>query len=180
MCTEDLTGSVSAPMCGREGCEKWGGMFQTGGEKEAFFLSPLHPAASRPSSNVTAQEAFPGPLPPVYTQTRTLSPGSPFYFFVRRGPTTLDPSVLHGHLPTWVWAPPGCELQDGTSITCVHAGCLISISLSDQPRAQGGCSKGSYPGRNGEAQVLGPAPALAFQGGCVVCSSPCPSWGPHL
>lgn len=92
VCTEDLTGSVSAPMCGREGCEKWGGMFQTEGEKEAFFLSPLHPAASRPSSNVTAQEAFPGPLPPVYTQTRTLSPGSPFYFFVRRGPTTLDRS----------------------------------------------------------------------------------------
>ena len=45
-----------------------------------FFLpSPLHPAASRP----TSQQAFPRPLP---QHTQDLSAGGLFYFFVHLGP----------------------------------------------------------------------------------------------
>lgn len=71
--------------------------------EEPIFLSPpLHPAATRPSSNVTSQEAFPGAPTPAHTQTQDPISWRSFPLLRASGTRNLT-SVCF----MWSFAPPG-------------------------------------------------------------------------
>lgn len=68
VCTEYFTGSGSAPLCGKQDCEKGGTCSREEGQKkpkEHFSLSPVSSGASRPSTHTHCPQPS---LAPVHIQ----------------------------------------------------------------------------------------------------------------
>lgn len=96
--------------------------------EEPIFLSPLHPAATRPSSNVTSQEAFPGPLTPAHTQTQDPISWQSFPLLCASGTRNLTSVCFMWSFAHRVSSPLGCTSLDRPPLTSIGAGCSIYIS----------------------------------------------------